>query len=67
MATKLFISYNSSKVSECLSVFRRENSDKTIGVTYSCWDLLHAGHNIFLADCKSKCDILIVGLQTDPL
>jgi glycerol-3-phosphate cytidylyltransferase len=35
-------------------------------VTFSCWDLLHAGHNIFLEDCKSQCDILCVGLQTDP-
>lgn len=37
-----------------------------IGVTFSCWDLLHAGHHLFLADSKSKCGILCVGLQTDP-
>ncbi len=49
-----------------LDNFRKENVGKKIGVTFSCWDLLHAGHNIFLADSKKKCDILCVGLQTDP-
>jgi glycerol-3-phosphate cytidylyltransferase len=49
-----------------LSEFRKEYSNIKIGVTFSCWDLLHAGHNIFLADSKEKCDILCVGLQTDP-
>ena len=33
-----------------LEQFRKDNSDKKIGVTFSCWDLLHAGHNIFLDD-----------------
>ena len=46
--------------------FRNDNSSINIGVTFSCWDLLHAGHNIFLADCKKQCDILCVGLQIDP-
>ena len=46
--------------------FRNDFSNIKIGVTFSCWDLLHAGHNIFLADCKKQCDILCVGLQTDP-
>jgi glycerol-3-phosphate cytidylyltransferase len=49
-----------------LEKFRQENMDKKIGCTFSCWDLLHAGHNIFLEDCKANCDILCVGLQTDP-
>lgn len=46
--------------------FRNDNREKNIGVTFSCWDLLHAGHNIFLKDSKNYCDILCVGLQTDP-
>ena len=49
-----------------LSNFRNTNIDKKIGVTFSCWDLLHAGHQLFLADSKNNCDVLIVGLQTDP-
>ena len=38
----------------------------TIGFTCSCFDLLHAGHILMLADAKRHCDELIVGLQTDP-
>ncbi len=49
-----------------LDLFRLNNADKIIGVTFSCWDLLHAGHNIFLSDAREQCDILCVGLQTDP-
>ena len=49
-----------------LTKFRNEHMDLKIGCTFSCWDLLHAGHNIFLKDCKERCDILCVGLQTDP-
>jgi glycerol-3-phosphate cytidylyltransferase len=49
-----------------LSAFRNTNIDKKIGVTFSCWDLLHAGHQLFLCDSKNNCDILCVGLQTDP-
>lgn len=40
---------------------------KTIrGITFSAFDLLHAGHVKMLEDAKSACDYLIVGLQTDP-
>ncbi len=49
-----------------LQTFKEANPNKIIGVTFSCWDLLHAGHNLFLEDCKKRCDILCVGLQTDP-
>lgn len=49
-----------------LDEFRNNNIGLKIGVTFSCWDLLHAGHNLFLEECKNKCDILCVGLQTDP-
>jgi glycerol-3-phosphate cytidylyltransferase len=49
-----------------LAQFREVFENNKIGATFSCWDLLHAGHHIFLEDIKKKCDILIVGLQTDP-
>ncbi|MCJ8496711.1 adenylyltransferase/cytidyltransferase family protein [Chryseobacterium salipaludis] len=39
---------------------------KKIGITFSCFDLLHAGHIRMLAEAKAQCDYLIVGLQTDP-
>ena len=37
-----------------------------IGITFSAFDLLHAGHIGMLREAKSNCDYLIVGLQTDP-
>jgi len=37
-----------------------------IGITFSCFDLLHAGHYLMLKDARKQCDFLIVGLQTDP-
>lgn len=37
-----------------------------IGFTCSSFDLLHAGHILMLKDAKSRCDHLVVGLQTDP-
>jgi len=37
-----------------------------IGVTFSTFDLLHAGHVAMLAEAKNHCDYLIAGLQTDP-
>lgn len=43
-----------------------ENSKKIVGITFSAFDLLHAGHIRMLAEAKEQCDYLIVGLQTDP-
>lgn len=39
---------------------------KIIGFTCGAFDLLHAGHILMLKECKQQCDILIIGLQTDP-
>lgn len=39
---------------------------KPIGFTCSTFDLLHAGHILMLAESKTICDYLIVGLQNDP-
>ncbi len=38
----------------------------TTGITFSAFDLLHAGHVRMLEEAKQHCDYLIVGLQTDP-
>ena len=35
-------------------------------ITFSAFDLLHAGHIKMLEEAKLNCDYLIVGLQTDP-
>ena len=39
---------------------------KRIGITFSTFDMLHAGHVAMLAEAKNHCDYLIAGLQTDP-
>ena len=44
----------------------KELKDKVVGITFSTFDLLHAGHIAMLAEAKNHCDYLIVALQTDP-
>jgi len=39
---------------------------KRIGITFSTFDMLHAGHIAMLSEAKNHCDYLITGLQTDP-
>ena len=39
---------------------------KRIGITFSTFDMLHAGHIAMLSEAKNHCDYLICGLQTDP-
>jgi len=47
-------------------IMKHKEQGKTIGITFSCFDLLHAGHCAMLSEARAYCDILIVGLQTDP-
>jgi|TARA_B110000483_G_C18145475_1_gene523267 glycerol-3-phosphate cytidylyltransferase len=37
-----------------------------VGITFSTFDLLHAGHIQMLREAKDHCDYLICGLQMDP-
>lgn len=37
-----------------------------VGITFSTFDLLHAGHIAMLRDAKQHCDYLIAALQSDP-
>ena len=37
-----------------------------VGITFSAFDLLHAGHVAMLEDASKQCDYLIVGLHIDP-
>jgi glycerol-3-phosphate cytidylyltransferase len=39
---------------------------KIIGITFSTFDMLHAGHVRMLEEAKQYCDYLIVALQTGP-
>lgn len=43
------------------------NNELKIGITSGCFDLLHPLHILFLEKCKSMCDYLIVGVDSDLL
>ncbi len=47
-------------------ISRLRRRGKTIVFTNGCFDLIHAGHVRFLSQAKSKGDILVVGLNSDP-
>lgn len=50
-----------------LSIVEELRRDKrVIGFTSSAFDLFHAGHVSMLAEARSQCDFLIVGLLVDP-
>lgn len=45
---------------------RLKAEGKKIGITFSTFDMLHAGHIAMLSEARNHCDYLICGLQTDP-
>nr|QBK87451.1 MAG: cytidylyltransferase-like protein [Marseillevirus LCMAC201] len=49
-----------------ISILNKKYAGKRVGFTCSCFDLVHPGHIKMLQDTREQCDILIVGLQTDP-
>jgi len=53
-------------IEEQINCLKRKYVGQSIGFACSCFDLLHAGHLLMLEDAKRKCDILVIGLQTDP-
>jgi len=40
--------------------------NKRVGITFSTFDLFHAGHVIMLEEAKRQCDHLIAAIQVDP-
>lgn len=42
------------------------NPGPRVGITFSTFDLLHAGHIMMLEVAKRQCDYLNCGLQMDP-
>ena len=48
------------------SVWREKEGIKIIGFVASCFDMLHAGHCLYLQEARSVCDYLIAALQEDP-
>jgi len=47
-------------------VKKLKSDGKKIGITFSTFDMLHAGHIAMLSEARNHCDYLICGLQTDP-
>lgn len=41
-------------------------NNNIVGITFSAFDLFHAGHVAMLKEAAELCDYLIVGLQIDP-
>ena len=48
---------------EHISKIRKSN--KIIGFTNGCFDLLHKGHLLLISESRKKCDFLIIGLNSD--
>ena len=68
MAERTNAGKNDAGVDKMIFNIIRELKDagKKIGITFSTFDLLHAGHIAMLSEAKNHCDYLICGLQTDP-
>ena len=46
---------------------KKSNGERNIvGFTCGAFDFLHPGHLFFLDEASKKCDVLIIGLHTDP-
>lgn len=54
------------QIRDIVGLYRNKSDRLKIGFTCSTFDLLHPGHVIMLNDCKKQCDILIVGVQSNP-
>lgn len=52
-------------VNEIIKKFPKGRSNKIIGFTNGCYDLLHKGHIYNLKKCKSMCNLLIVGVNSN--
>ena len=52
-------------LNKLVKYLKKNNSKKKIAFTNGCFDILHSGHIQLLINSKKKCDILIVGLNSD--
>jgi len=51
---------------ELFKILEQERSlGKRIGFTNGCFDILHVGHVRYLNSARDKCDILVVGVNSD--
>lgn len=69
IATKIAIKGDNAIVEEKMifnKIKKLKEHGYTIGIVFSSFDMLHAGHIAMLAEAKNHCDYLIAALQTDP-
>jgi D-beta-D-heptose 7-phosphate kinase/D-beta-D-heptose 1-phosphate adenosyltransferase len=59
----IFNSYNAGQIEGVLDTL----GGKTVGLTSGCFDMFHRLHLEYLIRCRRKCDILIVGVDSDDL
>ena len=60
------VGYEGEDANYVFDVLKSMSGGDKVGLTASCFDLLHAGHILMLEEAKSICDYLICALQTDP-
>lgn len=53
------------KVGAAVQLMKRYNPLAKIGFTNGTYKIIHPGHCVFLSLCKTKCDLLIVGINSD--
>lgn len=49
----------------CDMVANWKRDGKSVGFTNGCFDIMHAGHISLLLDAATRCDKLVIGLNTD--
>jgi len=49
-----------------IKTLKKQYPNKIIGFTCGSFDLCHYGHVLMFEECKKFCDVLVVGLQSDP-
>jgi len=57
--------YNRILHHEKLKTALSSHSDKKVGFTNGCFDIIHAGHLKYLNEAKSLCNILVVAVNSD--
>ncbi len=50
---------------EAAALYCKAHKDLVVGITSGSFDLLHDFHLRYLKKCKRKCDILVVGVDSD--
>ncbi|MFA6234748.1 MAG: adenylyltransferase/cytidyltransferase family protein, partial [Bacteroidota bacterium] len=50
---------------EAAALYIAAHPEMRVGLTSGTWDLFHDFHERFLERCRRKCDILIVGVDSD--